>query len=47
MECPAKTKAIVMVGEAEGNDPDILEKAKAIANKMKAEKDAAKAKAKE
>ncbi len=47
MECPAKTKAIVMVGEAEGNDPDILEKAKAIANKMAAEKAAAKAKSKE
>lgn len=42
-ECPAKTKAIVMVTEAEGDDPDILEKAKAIANKMAADKAAEKA----
>ena len=42
MECPAKEKAIVMLTEAEGQGPDALEKAKAIAKKMAAEKKAAK-----
>jgi pyruvate ferredoxin oxidoreductase delta subunit len=44
MECPAKVKAIVMVPEAEGAEPDILEKAKAIAKKMAEEKAAEKEK---
>ena len=42
MECPAKEKALVMLTEAEGSAPDALEKAKAIARKMAAEKKAAK-----
>jgi len=44
MECPAKEKAIVMVTEAEGSEPNILEKAKAIAKKMAQEKAASKEK---
>jgi len=47
MECPAKTKAIVMVNEAEADDPGIMDKARAIASKMAEEKAAAKAAAKE
>jgi pyruvate ferredoxin oxidoreductase delta subunit len=42
MECPSKEKAIVMLTEAEGQGPDALEKAKAIAKQMAAEKKAAK-----
>jgi pyruvate ferredoxin oxidoreductase delta subunit len=42
LECPAKEKAIVMLTEAEGQGPDALEKAKAIAKKMAAEKKATK-----
>ncbi len=44
-ECPAKTKAIVMVPEAEGEAPDILERAKEIARKIAEEKAKEKAKA--
>jgi pyruvate ferredoxin oxidoreductase delta subunit len=42
LECPARKKAIIMVTEAEASEPDILEKCKAIADKMAAEKAAAK-----
>ncbi|HEY3347478.1 MAG TPA: hypothetical protein VGK71_07630 [Nitrospirota bacterium] len=34
LECPAKTKAIVMLTEAEGQEPDAGDKARAIAKKM-------------
>jgi len=38
MECPTKEKAIVMLAEAEGQAPDALDKAKAMAKKMAKEK---------
>jgi len=44
LECPAKEKAIVMLTEAEANEPDALDKAKAIAKKMAEAAKAAKAK---
>jgi len=46
MECPAKKKAIIMVNEAEADDKDILARCKAVADKMAAEKAAAKEAAK-
>jgi len=46
MECPSKKKAIIMVNEAEADDKDILERCKAVADKMAAEKAAAKEAAK-
>lgn len=42
MECPAKEKAIVMLTEAEAQQPGALEKAKAISKKMAEEKKKAK-----
>jgi len=43
MECPSKVKALVMVTEAEGQEPDVLDKARAMADKMAEEKKKAKA----
>jgi len=44
LECPAKEKAIVMLTEAEANEPDAMDKAKAKAKKMAEAAKAAKAK---
>lgn len=43
LECPSKTKAIVMLTEADAKGPDALDKAKAAADKMAAAKAAEKA----